>query len=290
MVIQIKYCLIFAYRDETFYHIGRKYKIGIVRLWFVMGKIALITGGATGIGKKTAYELAFKGYQLAINYRESESEAISLATNLSKKFATRHICIKGDISDKEDCKRIFEKVMEAFSTVDVLIHNAGPYIRERKKLTEYTFEEWDYLIKGNLSSVFYLSKLIIPVMRKQKWGRIITMGFDRAETAPGWIYRSAFAASKSGLASLTRTMALEEAENGITVNMVCPGDIGDVWKEKNIDQALSAGSGKTPVGRPGTGEDIARVISFLADEKSSFITGSIIPVTGGMDVLGKALK
>lgn len=255
-----------------------------------MGKIALITGGATGIGKKTAFELALKGYQLAINYRESESEAISLAKQLSEKFGTRHICLKGDMACQEDCRRVVEDVLEAFSTVDVLVHNAGPYIRERKKLTAYTFEEWDYIINGNLSAVFYLSKLIIPVMRERKWGRIITMGFDRAESAPGWIYRSAFAAAKTGLASLTRTMALEEAENGITVNMVCPGDIADEWKEKNINQALASECGCTPIGRPGTGEDIARVISFLADEKSSYITGSIIPVTGGIDVLGKALK
>lgn len=255
-----------------------------------MGKIALITGGAAGIGKKTAFTLAANGYQLAINYRNSESAAISLAALLTEQFGTRHICVKGDMADKEDCRRVVKTVLSCFSTIDVLIHNAGPYIHERKKLTDYTFEEWDYVINGNLSSVFYLSKLVIPIMREQKWGRIITLGFDRAETAPGWIYRSAFAAAKTGLASLTRTMAIEEAENGITVNMVCPGDIADGWKEKNIDQACEGANGQTPIGRPGTGEDIARVISFLVDEKSSFITGSVIPVTGGMDVLGKVFK
>ena len=127
-------------------------------------------------------------------------------------------------------------------------------------------------------------------MRKNKWGRIITMGFDRVETAPGWIYRSAFAAAKTGLASLTRTIAIEEMMNGITANMVSPGDISTEWKEKTIEQAVSSHNGLTSVGRSGTGEDIARVISFLVDENSSFITGSIIPVTGGIDVLGKALK
>ena len=116
------------------------------------------------------------------------------------------------------------------------------------------------------------------------------MGFDRVETAPGWIYRSAFAAAKTGLASLTRTIAIEEMMNGITANMVSPGDISTEWKEKTIEQALSSDNGLTSVGRSGTGEDIARVISFLVDENSSFITGSIIPVTGGIDVLGKALK
>lgn len=255
-----------------------------------MEKFALITGGAAGIGKKTAYSLADQGYHLAINYRKSEHEAIWLANKLSNQFGTKNICIQGDMAIKEDCQRVVENTMASFSAIDVLVHNAGPYIHERKKMTEYSFEEWDYLLQGNLSAVFYLSKLVIPIMRKQKWGRIITLGFDRVETAPGWIYRSAFAAAKTGLASLTRTIAIEEAENGITANMVCPGDIIDEWKEQGINVAVSVKTNQSPVGRPGTGEDIARVISFLIDENSSFITGSIIPVTGGKDVLGKVLK
>ncbi|MFT9598622.1 SDR family oxidoreductase, partial [Mesobacillus sp.] len=105
-----------------------------------------------------------------------------------------------------------------------------------------------------------------------------------------WIYRSAFAAAKSGLASLTKTLALEEAENGITANMVCPGDITGEWKERTISESLNSLDSSVPVGRPGTGEDISRVISFLSNEDSSFITGSIIPITGGKDVLGKALR
>jgi 3-oxoacyl-[acyl-carrier protein] reductase len=157
-------------------------------------------------------------------------------------------------------------------------------------MADYEVSEWDYLINGNLNSVFYLSNLLIPRMREKKWGRIITIGFDRVESAPGWIFRSAFAAGKAGLASLTKTIALEEAEHGITANMVCPGDIIGEWKEKAIVESLNEIDDSVPVGRPGTGEDVSRVISFLADEKSSFITGSIIPVTGGKDVLGKIYR
>jgi 3-oxoacyl-[acyl-carrier protein] reductase len=157
-------------------------------------------------------------------------------------------------------------------------------------MTDYSFEEWNYLMNGNLNAIFYLSKLIIPIMRKQNWGRIITLGYDRVETAPGWKHRSAFGAAKTGLASLTRTIALEEAEYGITANMVCPGDIVNEWKERNIADSVNRQSGSAPVGREGTGEDIARVIAFLTDEQSDFITGTIIPITGGMDVLGKAFR
>ena len=253
-------------------------------------KTALITGGASGIGRKTAIYLAKMGFQLVINYRNSESEAVFLAKQLHDHFGTKNIIVKGDVSNNEDCIRIVNETLAAFDTVDVLVHNAGPYIHERKKLTEYTFEEWNYLIQGNLTAVFYLSKLVIPVMRNQHWGRIITLGYDRAESAPGWRYRSAFAAAKTGLASLTRTIALEEAEFGITANMICPGDITEEWKEKDIEESIRRSDGKISVGRQGTGEDIARVISFLVEEKSDFITGSIIPVTGGVDVLGKRIK
>lgn len=251
------------------------------------GKTALITGGAAGIGSRTAAELAGKGVNLIINYRTSEERAVALAKKLTERYGTKNILIKGDISKRNECENLIVEAFKEFDCVDIFIHNAGPYIHERKKLTEYSFEEWDYLIHGNLSAVFYLSKLIIPKMRENKWGRIITIGFDRAETAPGWIYRSAFAAAKTGLVSLTKTIALEEADNGITANMVCPGDIVGEWKEKDIKDAINVADSYTPVGRPGTGEDIARVISFLADEKSSFITGSIISVTGGKDVLSK---
>jgi 3-oxoacyl-[acyl-carrier protein] reductase len=255
----------------------------------VKKKTALITGGASGIGKKTALYLAENGFQLAINYRNSEEEAISLANQLTERFGTKNIAVQGDVANKEDCIRIINETISIFHTVDVLVHNAGPYIHERKKLADYSFEEWNYIVQGNLSAVFYLTKLIIPSMRNQKWARIITFGFDRVETTPGWVFRSAFAAAKAGLASLTRTISIEEAENGITANMVCPGDVINEWKESNIGDAIGV-IGNAPIGRYGTGEDIARVIAFLVDEKSDFITGSIIPVTGGLDVLGKILK
>lgn len=250
-------------------------------------KTALITGGATGIGKKIAEELAQSGINLVVNYRSSENEAIHLAEGLIAKYGIRMELIQGDVSSQEDCIQICEHIKQKNITIDILIHNAGPYIHERKRLTDYSFDEWNYLINGNLNAVFYLTKELIPKMREKKWGRVITIGFDRVETAPGWVYRSAFAAAKTGLASLTRTLSQEEAENGITANMVCPGDITGLWKEMNILEATSQALTSTPVGRAGTGEDISRVVAFLIDDQSSFITGSIIPVTGGMDVLGK---
>jgi 3-oxoacyl-[acyl-carrier protein] reductase len=253
----------------------------------VGNKTALITGGATGIGKMTALKLAQEGINLVINYRNSQEEAEQLCQLITDQYGTKNISIQGDIANYNDCENLINKAFNVFQSIDIIVHNAGPYIHERKAMAEYTLNEWSYLVNGNLNAVFYLTKLLIPNMRTNRWGRIITIGFDRAESAPGWIYRSAFAASKSAAASLTKTIALEEAQNGITANMICPGDIIGDWKERNIEDASFVADTETPVGRPGTGEDIARLICFLVEDKSSFITGSIVPVTGGKDVLGK---
>lgn len=261
-----------------------------VRLFILKIKTALITGGATGIGKKTAIQMAANGINLVINFRNSKDDAKQLSEYLSHTYGTRNTIVYGDIAKLEDCQRVVDEALHFSSSIDILIHNAGPYIHERKEMINYSFEEWNYIINGNLNTVFYLSKLLIPKMRENGWGRIISIGFDRVESTPGWVFRSAFAAAKTGLASLTKTIALEEAKYGITANMVCPGDIVGEWKEKDITDALGTVDEDTPVGRPGTGEDISRVISFLASEESSFITGSIIPVTGGKDVLGKINK
>lgn len=250
-------------------------------------RTALITGGASGIGRKTVLELAEKGMDLVINYRSKEEEAITLSRYITEKYGTKNTIVAGDLSKKADCERVIAHAFQFSPTIDIFVHNVGPYIHERKRMVDYSADEWEYMVKGNLNSFFYLAKPIIEKMREQHWGRIVTVGFDRVETAPGWKFRSAFAAAKTGLASLTKTLALEEAENGITVNMVCPGDIIGKWKEKGIAEAAGVSDDSSPIGRPGTGEDIARVISFLLSEQSDFITGSIIHINGGKDVLGK---
>ena len=253
-------------------------------------RTVLITGGASGIGSAIARQLAKRKMRIVVNFRYSAENACSLVSELKKEYGVDAMAVQGDVSIPEDCDRLFAEVRKIAYGVDILIHNAGPYMHERKPMVNYTWKEWDYIVRGNLSGVFYLSKLFLPYMREQHWGRIITFGFDRAETAPGWKHRSAFAAAKSGLVSLTRTISMEEASNGITVNMVCPGDISDEWKERTIKEARKTVDLETPVGRPGSGEDVARVIEFLCDEKSDFLTGSVIHVTGGKDVLGKWLQ
>ncbi|MFP3392392.1 SDR family oxidoreductase [Brevibacillus sp. SIMBA_040] len=244
-------------------------------------KVALITGGATGIGHRIVKEMAKHQFDLIINYRSNEQEAIALAAFVEEHYQVKTLCVKGDVANIDDVNEIVNRSLGAFATIDVLINNAGPFVFEYKNLVDYELDEWNYMVNGNLSAVFYLAKRIVPIMRENKWGRIINFGYHLAETAPGWTQRAAYAAAKTGLVSLTKSLAIEEAPHGITVNMVNLGDIVHPWKEASIQDVTGLDSNNTPIGRLGTGEDIARVVEFLTQERSDFITGAVIPVTGG---------
>ncbi|MCR6107584.1 SDR family oxidoreductase [Salipaludibacillus agaradhaerens] len=245
---------------------------------------ALITAGSKGLGKKVAEALLNHGYSLTINYKSDEEAVRQLKHDWRDNL--QHIqFVKGDVTKKEDLVKLVKNAYERFGRIDVLILNAGPYVFERKKLVDYTDDEWDEMVSGNLTSAFHLFKCVIPYMRDQQYGRIITYGFQDAQNAPGWLYRSAFAAAKAGLVSLTKTISIEEAEHGITANMVCPGKITGDMKEASIQDAVE--DKETPVGRSGTGEDIARTVMFLCAPESDMITGSVLEVTGGINVLHK---
>lgn len=245
---------------------------------------ALITAGTKGLGKQVTEKLLAKGYSVTVTYH-SDITAMEKMKETYKNMEERLQFVQADVTKKEDLHKIVEEAISRFGKIDFLINNAGPYVFERKKLVDYEEDEWNEMIQGNLTAVFHLLKLVVPVMRKQNFGRIINYGFQGADSAPGWIYRSAFAAAKVGLVSLTKTVAYEEAEYGITANMVCPGDIIGEMKEATIQEARQLKERNTPIGRSGTGEDIARTISFLCEEDSDMITGTIIEVTGAVDVI-----
>lgn len=247
---------------------------------------ALITAGTKGLGKKVAEQLLEKGYSVTLSYH-SDKEAVEKIKKEWDMWQSQIQIVQADVTQEKHLKHMVEKAMETFGRIDMLVNNAGPYIFERKKLIDYTIEEWNEMVNGNLTAMFHLLKLVLPIMRKQRYGRIVTYGFQGAHTAPAWIYRSAYAAAKSGLVSLTKTVSVEEAPYGITANMVCPGVVTDDFKEASIESVRDIHDKDTPVGRPATGEDIARTIAFLCEENSDMITGSVIEVTGGVDVLHK---
>jgi 3-oxoacyl-[acyl-carrier protein] reductase len=246
------------------------------------GKTALITGSAKGLGKMTALTLAAMGCNIAVNYVRSVHEAQELVDTLIG-MGVKAAAIRGDVASAEDNRRLVEQAEREVGSIDILINNAGPFVRERRLFAEYSEEEVDNLIQGNFLGVLRLNRLVIPGMRSRGWGRIIHFGFGRSAEARGWPHRAVYAAAKVGLVSFTKTIAVEEAANGITVNMVCPGDIKGANKERSISEVGGLSDDESPHGRPGTGEDVARVIAFLCLNESDYVTGNIIDISGGFD-------
>jgi len=253
------------------------------------GKTALVTGSAKGLGRRTALELATLGCDVAINYVSSREEAERLADDIMA-MGQKATAIKADISHGEDVDRLVAEAERQLGGVDILINNAGPFIRERRLFADYRPEEIHYLMNGNLVGTMLLDHRVLPGMRRRGWGRIIHFGFGHAAEARSWPHRAVYAAAKVGLVSFTKTLAVEEAANGITVNMICPGDIRGGNKEKSIADVAGVIDDESPRGRPGTGEDVARTIAFLCMPESDFVTGNTIDVSGGLDPIRSNVK
>jgi len=247
------------------------------------GKVALITGSARGLGKSAAIALAREGCHVAVNYLTSRAEAERLAEEIGG-LGVKCSAIRADILKREDLERMVREAEDFFGTsVDILLNNAGPFVRERKTFAESAWEMAEELVRGNLLAAMALDHLVLPGMRRKRWGRIIHFGFAHAAESRGWPHRAAYAAAKVGLVSFTKSLAVEEAEHGITVNMICPGDVRGDNKEKTIEQVRHLQDPESPRGRPGSGEDISRVVVFLCQDLSDFVTGNIIEVGGGLD-------
>ncbi|WP_028559842.1 SDR family oxidoreductase [Paenibacillus pinihumi] len=253
------------------------------------GKTALITGSAKGLGKSTALLLASQGCNIILNYVNSKPEALQLKRQIES-LGVGAAAVQADISDPEQVKHLADEAERTFGSIDILINNAGPFIRERRVFLDYSTEEIYQMLNGNLLGVMLLDHRVLPGMRARRWGRIIHFGFGHAGEARAWPHRAVYAAAKTGLVSFTKTLAVEEAAHGITVNMICPGDIRGINKEKSIDDVEGEIDEESPRGRPGTGEDVGRAICFLCDSRSDFITGNILDVTGGLDPIKRTLK
>ncbi|MFF2480774.1 SDR family oxidoreductase [Paenibacillus sp. NPDC058071] len=246
------------------------------------GRTALITGSAKGLGKRTALQLAGLGCDVVLNYKDSKEEAQRTVSEIER-LGVRATAIQADITTIDGVSRLAEEASAWNGDIDILINNAGPFVRERRLFADSDEAEVIRLVNGNLTGVMLLDHKLLPGMRKRRWGRIVHFGFGHAGEARAWPHRAAYAAAKTGLVSFTKTLAVEEAPFGITVNMIGPGDIKGSFKEASIVETAGKIDEESPIGRPGTGEDVARVISFLCHPNSDFLTGNIINVTGGFD-------
>ena len=148
-----------------------------------------------------------------------------------------------------------------------------------KAVVETTHEEWQRVIASNLFSTYYMSKAVVPVMRRQRWGRIINIGAVGAERAFGQATISAYAAAKAAVVSFTRSLAIEEAKHGITVNVINPSNVDE--KDLTLDEARRIRDTRSPIGRPPSADDVAAAVKFFASDEADFITGQVLNVSGG---------
>lgn len=242
-----------------------------------MKKVALITGATRGIGKQIALTFAKEGYDIAINYRKENAEL----TNTKKEIEENNVkclAVQGDVSSFEDCERFVKEIIDKYEKIDVLVNNAG--ITKDMLLMRMKKEDFEQVIDTNLVGTFNVTKNVIPFMMKARTGRIINI--SSVVGISGNAGQTNYSASKAGIIGFTKSLAKELASRNILVNAVAPGfietDMTDVLKDE-----IKEGISKTiPLKRMGTTQDVANVVKFLASDDSSYITGQVISVDGGM--------
>ena len=249
------------------------------------GKTAIITGATSGIGKATAHLFAEEGANVAITGRRSDlGKSVSDGIN---KQGNRCVFIQADHTQADDCSRVLDQTLTAFGRVDVLFNNAG--IVTHGTAVSTSDEVWERTIAINITAVWRMSKLVIPIMRNQGGGAIINNGSDWSVVADKDALP--YIMSKGAVAMMTKAMALDHARENIRVNAVCPGDtLVDRWLESGyfedsdpvaLDEAIKSASAYLPMGRFGKPEEIAKAVLFLASDDSSFVTGHLLLVDGG---------
>ena len=245
------------------------------------GKVALITGGTSGIGAATAMRFVEEGASVAVtgrNVERGEQVVQDIVTSGGKA-----LFIQADVCVASECRAAVDQTLEHFGKIDVLFNNAGVF--HPKTIPDCTEEEWDETIDSSLKGAFLMSKYVIPGMVEQGGGSII-------HTSSGWGIlggdkAAAYCAAKGGLIVMAKAMAIDHGPDGIRVNCVCPGDVltpmlhDDAKKRGMSWDDYAAGAGERPLGRIGTVKEIADAVLFLASDESSFVTGESLVVDGG---------
>jgi NAD(P)-dependent dehydrogenase (short-subunit alcohol dehydrogenase family) len=255
------------------------------------GRVAFVTGGTRGIGAAIGRSLAEQGAQVAAGYSRDQETARSFVDTLTKDGLNVSIH-QGNIGSADDCRRTVNEVIAQHGRLDILVNNAG--ITIDKTVLKMSDEDWYKVVAVNLSGAFFMSQAVLPHMIERGSGRIINISSIIGEM--GNIGQANYAASKSGLFGLTKTLAREAAHQlskagkldddgvGLTVNTVAPGFIATEMLEHVPEKVLAGIKAKIPLGRLGRPDEIARVVHFLAADQSSYITGAIWGVNGGMDM------
>lgn len=241
----------------------------------VKDRVALVTGAGGGIGEAIARALAAGGARVAVNDMQSDRcERVAGAIRASGGEA---IAAVGAVSDRQAVSAMMAGVVEQFGRLDILVNNAG--IAKNRGLARLTDEEWDLVLDVNLKGVFVCSQIAAGYMRAQQYGRIVNIS---SRGWLGWYTQANYAASKGGVVSLTRTLALELAKHNVTANAVCPGMVEtSMGRGQNPPELMQRLMKAQPMGRLGRPEEIAWAVSYFASDEASYVTGQTLFVCGG---------
>jgi acetoacetyl-CoA reductase len=243
------------------------------------GHVALVTGGTRGIGAAITEMLSANGACVAAGYSRGQDAAEALQQRLNGKGAQCSVH-QGRVDEPEDCQRVVAEVLDRFGRIDFLVNNAG--ITVDKTVRKMSFDDWRNVLDVNLFGAFGMIKAVLEHMIERGSGRIVNISSVIGET--GNVGQANYAASKAGLVGLTKSLALEMSRRGITVNVVAPGFIATEMVGQMPQAALDAVVEKIPLRRLGKPEEVARVVQFLLEDESSYITGAVYTINGGLDM------
>lgn len=240
-------------------------------------RVALVTGGAKGIGRAVCLALAEKGMDIAVNYAGSAAAAEETAA-ACRALGVRAVTLQADVRRPENCQKLVEDTVAALGRIDVLVNNAG--ITADTLMLRMTEADFDNVLATNLKGAFFCTKAASRYMMRQRYGRIVSI--SSVVGLHGNAGQTNYAAAKAGLIGLTKSVAKEYAARQITANVVAPGFIDTDMTAAMPESARAATAASIPAGKVGDAKDVAAAVAFLAGEQSGYITGQVLCVDGGM--------
>ena len=238
---------------------------------------ALVTGGSRGIGRAISLALAEAGWKVAVNYRSAADAASEVVRQIESRGGTA-VAVPGDVTEEEAAGSVVASVEEQLGPLGVLVNNVGEF--RLAPLGAMSYKQWREVIDSNLSSAFLMSHLVLPGMRRRRYGRIVNIGLGPVHLVRAAPNVAAYAVAKTGVVVMTMSLAAEEAPHGILVNCVSPGLIDNgflppeqaSWMHKRV-----------PMGRLGEADEVAKAVVFLVSEQASYVSGANLTVSGGWD-------